>query len=105
MLGIIDASEKGAQSSSSLILNCEMFSSNKCHTTSNGNVVNSSSRREIISDKELVKRSGLLQLLQPGDYLMTNMVFLILDPLAPLGCEVVMPSFLWSKKSFSKDEL
>lgn len=82
-----------------------MFSLNKCHTTSNGNVVNSSSR-EIISDKELViKRSGLLQLLQPGDYLMTNMVFLILDPLAPLGGEVVMPSFLWSKKSFSKDEL
>ena len=60
------------------MIRVEMFSSNKCHTTSNGNVVNSSSR-EIISDKELViKRSGLLQLLQPGDYLMTNMVLHLL---------------------------
>ena len=72
--GIIDASEIKVQAPSSLVLNSEMYSSYKTHTTYKGNVVISPSGEIIhisslfegsISDKELVKQSGLLSLLQP----------------------------------------
>ena len=112
--GIIDASEIRVQAPSSLILNSEMYSSYKSHTTYKGNVVISPSGEIIhisslfegsISDKELVRQSGLLPLLQPGDQLMADKGFVIQDLLTPLGCEVVMPSFLSSKKQFSKGDL
>lgn len=70
--GIIDASEIRVQAPSSLILNSEMYSSYKSHTTYKGNVVISPSGEIIhisslfegsISDKELVRQSGLLPLL------------------------------------------
>ena len=70
--GIIDASEIKVQAPSSLVLNSEMYSSYKSHTTYKGNVVISSSGEIIhnsflfegsISDKELVRQSGLLPLL------------------------------------------
>lgn len=73
--GIIDASEIRVQSPSSLILNSEMYSSYKSHTTYNGNVVISPSGEIIhgsllfegsISDKELVKQSGLYHCLSQG---------------------------------------
>ena len=82
-----------------------MYSSYKSHTTYKGNVVISPSGEIIhisslfegsISDKELVRQSGLLPLLQPGDQLMADKGFVIQDLLTPLGCEVVMPSFLSS---------
>ena len=112
--GIIDASEIRVQAPSSLILNSEMYSSYKSHTTYKGNVVISPSGEithisalfEVsISDKELVRQSGLLSLLQPGDQIMADKGFVIQDLLTPLGCEVVMPSFLSSKKQFSKSDL
>ena len=91
-----------------------MYSSYKSHTTYKGNVVISPSGEIIhisslfegsISDKELVRQSGLLPLLQPGDQIMADKGFVIQDLLTPLGCSVVMPSFLSSKQQFSKDEL
>ena len=112
--GIIDASEIKAQAPSSLVLNSEMYSSYKSHTTYKGNVVISPSGEIIrisslfegsISDKELVRQSGLLPLLQPGDQIMADKGFVIQDLLTPLGCSVVMPSFLSSKQQFSKGEL
>lgn len=112
--GIIDASEIKVQAPSSLVLNSEMYSSYKSHTTYKGNVVISPSGEIIhisslfegsISDKELVRQSGLLPLLQPGDQLMADKGFVIQDLLTPLGCEVVMPSFLSSKRQFSKNDL
>lgn len=112
--GIIDASEIKVQAPSSLVLNSEMYSSYKSHTTYKGNVVISPSGEIIhisslfegsISDKELVKQSGLLPLLQPGDQIMADKGFVIQDLLTPLGCSVVMPSFLSSKQQFSKGEL
>ena len=112
--GIIDASEIRVQAPSSLILNSEMYSSYKSHTTYKGNVVISPSGEIIhisslfegsISDKELVRQSGLLPLLQPGDQLMADKGFVIQDLLTPLGCEVIMPSFLSVNKQFSKGDL
>lgn len=112
--GIIDASEIKVQAPSSLVLNSEMYSSYKTHTTYKGNVVISPSGEIIhisslfegsISDKELVKQSGLLSLLQPGDQIVADKGFVIQDLLTPLGCSVVMPSFLSCKQQFSKGEL
>ena len=112
--GIINASEIRVQAPSSMILNSEMYSSYKSHTTYKGNVVISLSREIIhisslfegsISDKELVRQSGLLLLLHPGDQLMAGKGFVIHDLLTPLGCEVVMPSFLSSKGQFSRNDL
>ena len=91
-----------------------MYSSYKSHTTFKGNVVISPSGEIIhisslfeglISDKELVRQSGLLPLLQPGDQIMADKGFVIQDLLTPLGCSVVMPSFLSNKQQFSKGEL
>ena len=112
--GIIDASEIKVQAPSSLVLNSEMYSAYKSHTTYKGNVVISPSGEIIhisslfegsISDKELVRQSGLLPLLQPGDQIMADKGFVIQDLLTPLGCSVVMPSFLSSKQQFSKGKL
>ncbi|XP_044165805.1 uncharacterized protein LOC122949814 [Acropora millepora] len=112
--GIIDASEIQVQASSSLVLNSEMYSANKSHSTYNGNVVISPSGEIIhisslfegsISDKELVRQSGLLPLLQPEDQIMAYKGFVIQDLLTPLGCIVVMPSFLSSEQQFSKGKL
>ncbi|XP_022800926.1 uncharacterized protein LOC111338672 [Stylophora pistillata] len=112
--GIIDASEIKVQAPSSLMLNGAMYSSYKSHTTNKGNVVISPSGEIIhisclfegsISDKELVKQSGLLPLLQPGDQIMADKGSVIQDLLTPLGYSVVMPSFLSSNQQFSKCEL
>ena len=71
--GVIDASATRVQAPSSLILNSEMYSSYKSHATYKGNVVISPSGEIIhvsalfegsISDKELVRQSVLLPLLQ-----------------------------------------
>ena len=58
-----------------------------------------------ISDKVLVRQSGLLPLLQPGDQLMAYKGFVIQDLLNPLGCKVILPSVLSNKKQFSKSDL
>ena len=112
--GIIDASEIKVQAPSSMVLNSELYSAYKNHTTYKGNVVISPSGEIIhvsvlfagsISDKELVKQSGLLPLLEPGDQLLADKGFVIQDILTPIGCEVAMPAFLSNKGQFSKEEL
>ena len=112
--GIIDATEIKVQTPSSMVLNSEMYSSYKSHTTYKGNVVIAPSGEIIhvsalfegsISDKELVKRSGLFPLLEPGDQLMADKGFDIKDILEPIGCEITIPAFLASKGQFSKEEL
>ena len=57
-----------------------------------------------ISDKEIVKRSGLLEILQPGDEIMADKGFLIKDELASVGATLVLPKFLQGKKQFNKEE-
>ena len=112
--GIIDASEIKVQAPSSLVLNSCSYSCYKSHNTFKGNIVIAPSGEIIhvsllyegsISDKELVKKSGLLKLLEPGDQLMADKGFVIQDLLTPIGCSVTMPAFLSSKTQFAKDEL
>lgn len=69
-------------------MNSALYSSYKSHTTYKGNVVISPSGEIIhisslfegsISDKELVRKSGLLPLLDPEDQLMADKGFIIQD--------------------------
>ena len=73
--GIIDASEIKTEAPSSLVLNSELYSLYKNHTTVKGNNVISPGGEVIhvsslfsgsISDKDLVKRSGVSDLLEPN---------------------------------------
>ena len=112
--GINDASEIKTEAPSSLMLNTEFYSSYKSHTTYKGNVFISPSGEVIhvsglfaglISDKELVKQSGLLVLLEPGDQILADKGFTIKDLLTPIGCELAIPAFLSSKGQFTKEDL
>lgn len=47
-----------------------------------------------ISDKNITKRSGILDLLENGDKVMTDKGFLIQDFLDPIDAKLVIQSFL-----------
>ncbi|KAL9978176.1 hypothetical protein ACROYT_G015667 [Oculina patagonica] len=109
--GIVDATEIKVQAPFSMVLNSEMYSSYKTHTTYKGNVVLAPSGEIIhvsalfegsISDKELVKRSGLFPLLESSDQPMADKGFDIKGILEPIGCEITIPAFLVSKVSSQK---
>ena len=57
-----------------------------------------------ISDIEIVKKSGYLEKLNRGDYVMADKGFTIQDDLTTVGARLVMPNFLKSKDQFSKLE-
>lgn len=58
-----------------------------------------------ISDKELTKRSGILDLLEPGDSVMTDRGFEIEEDLLLIGAKLNIPPFLRGKKQLSDNEL
>lgn len=58
-----------------------------------------------ISDKELTRISGLLHLLQPGDSVMADRGFDIMEDLAPLGVMLNIPPFLRGKSQLESKEL
>ena len=58
-----------------------------------------------ISDKEITRRSGLLDLLEPGDSIMADRGFDIQDDVTPLGVCVNIPPFLKGKAQFEASEL
>ena len=58
-----------------------------------------------ISDKELTKQSGLLDLLQSGDSVMADKRFDIEDELILRGVTLNIPPFLRGKNQFSEEEL
>ena len=58
-----------------------------------------------ISNKELTKKGGLLDLLQKGDSVMTDRGFDIQDYLTPLGVELNMPPFLRGKSQLDTKEM
>ena len=58
-----------------------------------------------ISDKEIVRRSGLLRLFEVGDSIMADRGFDIEDDIAPLGVCVNIPPFLKGKQQFDSKDL
>ena len=56
-----------------------------------------------ISDKEIVKKSGLLKVLEPGDEIMADKRFLIRDELALFGATLVLPKFLQKRTKFNQE--
>ena len=102
---IIDCTEVRCQMPSSLHLNKELFSNDKHHTTLKGLIVISPGGAITlvsqlytgsISDREIVVRSGLLDVpYQEGDSVMADKGFTIED-LLPLGVSLNIPPFLGS---------
>ena len=58
-----------------------------------------------ISDKELTRQSGLLHLLQPGDSIMADRGFDIMEDLSSLGVKLNIPPFLCGKCQLDSREL
>ena len=58
-----------------------------------------------ISDKELTRNSGILDLLEPGDSVMADRGFDIQDDLALLGVRLNIPPFLKGKSQLTEKEL
>ena len=111
---IIDCTEIRCQMPKSLRLNSELFSSYKNHTTLKG-LVGISSGGAItfisqlytghISDREIVTRSGFLNLpFARGDSVMADKGFTVQD-LLPLGVSLNIPPFLGNKGQMTPEEV
>lgn len=111
---ILDCTEIKVQTPSSKVLHSESYSNYKSHTTFKGlfgitpagcvsfvsNLYTGS-----ISDQDITKKSGILELLQRGDEVMVDKGFPIQNMLAPLGCTIVIPPFLREKAQFEAAEV
>ena len=104
------------QAPSSKVLNSELHSHYKSHTTLKGETGVSPTGavtfvsalfEGCISDKEITLRSGILDLLQQGDQVMADKGFLIQDLLEEKGALLVTPPFLSKTRNmqFSKNEV
>lgn len=111
---IIDCTEIRCQMPRSLRLNSELFSSYKNHTTLKG-LIGISPGGAItfvgqlytghISDREIVTRSGFLNLpFERGDSVMADKGFTI-EVLLPLGVSLNIPPFLGNKGQMSQEEV
>lgn len=110
---IIDCTELAVQSPSSLVLNSELFSQYKSRTTlkcligvtpAGATSFVSALYAGSISDKQITKVSGLMDLLEAGDVVMADKGFLIQDLLDAKQCSLVIPHFLSSKEQFTAAE-
>ena len=111
---IIDCTEVRCQMPSSLQLNGEPFSSYKHHTTLKGLVGISPGGATTfvsqlytgsISDREIVRRSGLLDLpFQDKDSVMADKGFTIAD-LLPLGVSLNLPPFLGGSSQMPAEDV
>ncbi|CAM4642494.1 unnamed protein product [Leuciscus chuanchicus] len=111
---IIDCTEVRCQNPSSLTLQSEVFSSYKNTTTFKGLIgiapcgavtFVSSLFTGSISDRELTERSGLLDLLEPGDGCMADKGFTIEKLLADLGATLIIPPFKMTAQFTKEDAL
>ncbi|RXN15772.1 zinc finger protein 502-like isoform X2 [Labeo rohita] len=109
---IIDCTEIRCQNPSSLTLQSEVFSSYKNTTTFKGLIgvapcgpvtFVSSLFTGSISDQELTKQSGILDLLEPGDAWMADKGFTIKSMLAERGAKLIIPPFKTAAQ-FSKED-
>ena len=107
---ILDCTEIYAQSPSSLLLQPQMYSTYKSNTTLKGLVgiaphgaitFVSSLYTGSISDKEITRVSGVLDLLEPGDTVMADKGFDIGDMLREKGIGLNLPPVLQSSSQFS----
>ena len=111
---IIDATEIFVEKPSVPEIQQRTFSSYKNHNTykglvgiSPGGAITFVSRLfpGSISDRELTRQSGFLQLLDPGDSIMADRGFNIQDDLTPLGVRLNIPPFLKGKSQLEENEL
>ena len=58
-----------------------------------------------VSDKELTRESGFLNLIDPGDEILANQGFLIGDELAIRGARLTIPAFTRGKSQLSREEV
>ena len=111
---IIDCTEIKVQTPSSLTLHSEFYSNYKSATTLKG-LIRISPTGAVsfvsalytgsISDREITRRSGLVELLEPNDWVMADKGFTIEDILTPRNCTLNIPPFLREKPRFSADDV
>ena len=111
---ILDCTVFKIQMPSALSLNSEFYSNYKGTTTFKGLIGISSSGRIVfmsslfagsISDKELTRQSGIIELLESGDSVMADKGFLIGDILGDKNVSLNIPPFLMQSDQFSKEEV
>ena len=112
---IIDATEVFIQQPSLPELQQRMFSSYKNHNNTFKALIGISPSGAAtfvsklypgnISDKELTRQSGLLDLLEHGNSIMADRGFDIMDDLVPRGVKLNIPPFLRGKSQLDQREL
>lgn len=110
----LDCTEEKVQTPSSKVLNSQIYSNYKNHTTFKGLIgitpcgtvsFISSVYTGWISDKESTARSGILDLLEENDDVMADKGFLIQDLLKAKNAGLVIPPFIGAKRKLSKNEV
>ena len=105
---ILDCTERKCQTPTALLLNSQMYSVYKDHTTFKALVgvtpycavsFLSILYTGYISDKEITKSSGILPLLEKGDEVMADKGFTISQLLSEQMVKLVIPLFLTSERS------
>lgn len=111
---IIDCTEIYMQTPSSLLLQSQLYSSYKSNTTLKGLVgitpygavsFVSTLYSGAISDKEITRCSGILDLLENGDSVMADKGFDVEDLLLRKGVQLNIPPFLKSQAQFSSKDV
>ena len=111
---ILDCTEIFVETPSSLLLQSQLYSTYKSNTTLKGLVgiaphgavtFVSSLYTGAISDKEITRCSGILDLLENGDSVMADKGFDIEDLLRGRGACLNLPPFLQDRRQFSETEV
>lgn len=111
---IIDCTEIKTEKPSSLALNSKLYSSYKSSHTWKGLIgiaphgaviFISSLYTGSMSDVEITKLSGILDLLEPGDSIMADKGFVLNKILEGTGIKVNTPPFLMSQGQFTKQDI
>ena len=111
---VIDCTEIKTEQPSSLVLNSQLFSSYKGTTTfkclvgiaPHGAVTFVSPLYSgTMSDVEITRICGIVDLLEPGDSVMADKGFLVEKLLSAKGASLNIPPFLTSKGRFSKQQI